>query len=137
MKTFLEQYKKQIEPRIMAIDLFIKTQTPPYSKKTTASLLEIPLEELNDIMSKEHLDALNQEAFFHIMKNGSSPICSLFARELSCGLPAFYTAEHISYIYNIDIAAVSAAAKEMGVNRFSRSMLTVLFEHIKLFPNTQ
>lgn len=132
MKTFMEQYKKQIEPQIMAIDLFIKTNTPPYNPQKTARLLQISVLELHEIMAKAGLHTLNQEAFFHIMKNGSGPICQLFARELSCGLPAFYTAENISYIYDLDISAVLEGAKEMGVNLFSRSMLYILFEHIKV-----
>ena len=137
MITFMEQYKKQIEPRINAIDLFIKTETPPYDIKKTARLLQIPVRELRQIMKQEQLDTIDRNAFFHIMKNGTSPICRLFARELNCGLPSFYTAENISYIYNLDISTVLSAAKEMGVNHFSRSMVSILFQHIFVTQETQ
>lgn len=130
MKTFIEQYQNEIEPNLQTIDLFIKTESPPYNAGTTAALLQIPLSELQAIMKDERLTELNRQAFFIIMKNGSSPLCKMFSRELDCGLPVYYTAEDISYIYNLDISTVISAAKSLGVSYFSRPMIYILFRQI-------
>ena len=68
--------------------------------------------------------------WYIIMKKGSSPVCQMFARELKCGTPHFYSVENISYIYNLDIMTVMDAAKKMGVNFFTSAMKKHLFQLI-------
>ncbi len=132
MKTFMDQYKKQIEPQINAIDLFLKTETPPYSPKKSAQILHISNQELEHIMAEEGISVITHQSFFQIMKKGSSSICRMFARELECGIPRFYSVENISYIYNLDVSAVIHASQKIGLNYFSEPMLKTLFQYIPL-----
>lgn len=130
MKTFKEEYETQIEPYLKQIDIFLKTKKPPYSISKTAELLHITPWEVKQIMAKENIETIDQKTFFTIMKNGSSTLCHIFARELYCGIPQYYTAENISYIYNLDISSVLKASKEMGINKFSSGIIKTLFHFI-------
>ena len=130
MKTFKEEYETQIEPYLKQIDIFLKTKKPPYSISKTAELLHISQSEIKRIMTKENVTTIDQKTFFTIMKNGSSTLCHIFARELYCGIPQYYTAENISYIYNLDISTVLQASQQMGLNKFSPGIIKTLFHFI-------
>ena len=45
MRTFLDYYQRKIQPQIEEIDLFLKTEEPPYNSDIVAELLDIPYEE--------------------------------------------------------------------------------------------
>ncbi|MCI9355401.1 MAG: hypothetical protein HFE58_11520 [Firmicutes bacterium] len=132
MKTFKEEYETQIEPYLKQIDIFLKTKKPPYSISKTAELLHISQSEIKRIMTKENVTTIDQKTFFTIMKNGSSTLCHIFARELYCGIPQYYTAENISYIYNLDISTVLQASQQMGLNKFSPGIIKTLFHFIPI-----
>ena len=132
MKTFKEEYETQIEPYLKQIDIFLKTKKPPYSISKTAELLHISQSEIKRIMTKENVTTIDQKTFFTIMKNGSSTLCHIFARELYCGIPQYDTAENISYIYNLDISTVLQASQQMGLNKFSPGIIKTLFHFIPI-----
>ncbi len=132
MKTFKEEYETEIEPCLKQIDIFLTTKKPPYSISKTAELLHIPQSEIEHIMQKENIKKIDQNTFFEIMKHGSSTLCHIFARELYCGIPQYYTAENISYIYNLDISTVLQASQKMGVNKFSPGIIKTLFHFIPI-----
>ncbi|NDO47463.1 hypothetical protein [Clostridium sp. MD294] len=132
MKTFKEEYETQIEPYLKQIDIFLKTKKPPYSISKTSELLHITQSEIKHIMAKENVTIIDQKTFFTIMKNGSSTLCHVFARELYCGIPKYYTAENISYIYNLDISTVLQASQQMGLNKFSPGIIKTLFHFIPI-----
>ena len=132
MKTFKEENETQIEPYLKHIDIFLKTKKPPYSISKTAELLHISQSEIKRIMTKENVTTIDQKTFFTIMKNGSSTLCHIFARELYCGIPQYYTAENISYIYNLDISTVLQASQQMGLNKFSPGIIKTLFHFIPI-----
>ncbi len=130
MKTYLEQYQKQIEPQLHAIDLFIKTNNPPYALKESAKILGLSEHEVQKIMKEENISYICRHSFFIIMNKGSSPVCQIFARELKCGTPHVYSVENISYIYDLNILDVMDAAKKMGVTTFTTPMTKNLFQLI-------
>ncbi len=132
MKTFKEEYETQIEPYLKQIDIFLKTKKPPYSISQTAELLHISQSEIKRIMAKENVTTIDQKTFFTIMKNGSSTVCHVFARELYCGIPKYYTAENISYIYNLDISTVLQASQQIGLNKFTPGIIKTLFHFIPI-----
>ena len=132
MKTFKEEYETQIEPYLKQIDIFLKTKKPPYSISQTAELLHISQSEIKRIMAKENVTTIDQKTFFTIMKNGSSTVCHIFARELYCGIPKYYTAENISYIYNLDISTVLQASQQIGLNKFTPDIIKTLFHFIPI-----
>ena len=132
MKTFKDEYETQIEPYLKQIDIFLKTKKPPYSISQTAELLHISQSEIKRIMAKENVTTIDQKTFFTIMKNGSSTVCHVFARELYCGIPKYYTAENISYIYNLDISTVLQASQQIGLNKFTPGIIKTLFHFIPI-----
>ncbi len=136
-KTFMDQYQEKIEPAIKAIDLFIKTESPPYNLSKAACLMQIPFSELKQIMRDEKIATLDKNSFFQIMEKGSAPICRMFARELKCGIPQYYTAENISYIYDLDISKVLDASERIGVYCYSKYTIPILFRNIPITADTQ
>lgn len=131
LKTFMDEYKEKIEPKIKEIDIFMKSHSNPFNKKKSAELLNISESELQQIMEIENIETINRYNFFKIMKKGSSPICRLFARQLQRGFEN-YTPEDISYIYDIDITVVLEASRKIGISQFDDVLLKTLFENIMI-----
>ncbi len=130
MQTFLDYYQRRIQPQVAAIDLFLKTEDAPYAIETVTSLLSIPLEEGQEMMAQERISLITKGIFFRFMQKGSSPLCGMFRRVLSCGLPESYTPQEISYIFDLPLSDVKRAAAEMGASDFSEAMLPDLFGRI-------
>lgn len=132
MQTFLDYYQSEIQPQIAAIDLFLKTEEPPYDSNIVGELLDIPSEEWEEILQKEKISFLTRGIFFQLMKRGSSPLCGMFRRAVELGLPVEYTAEITSCIFDLPLDAVQKAARELGLRTFTEEMLHPLFSKIRL-----
>ena len=52
MRTFLEYYRRSIQPQIEMIDIFLKTEQPPYDKTAVAEVLGVSVEALTARMQK-------------------------------------------------------------------------------------
>lgn len=129
-RPYLTTYKNNIIPRLKEIDLFLKTKASPYTKKDTATLLQISNEELEELMDKNNISKITPESFMVIMKNGSDELCRIFKRELECGLTDYYSPEQVSYIYNIEIDTILNAYSQMGVTKLHHGLLETLFSNI-------
>ena len=132
MQTFLDYYHQEIQPQIVAIDLFLKTEDPPYSHEIAAELLEIPFAQWEEILAEEKISFLTKGVFFHMMEKGHSPLCGMFRRAVELRLPELYTLQMISYIFDLPISAVQKAAQELGRKTFTEQMLPELFSKISL-----
>ena len=132
MRTFLEYYEKEIQPQIEAIDIYLKTEDPPYALETVCALLRISEAEGKAFLEKEKLALITKGVFFRMLENGSAPLSEMFRRALICNLPEAYTIEQTAYIFGLDRDAVEDAAKKIGADTFTEKMLPRLFEHIKL-----
>ena len=132
MQTFSEYYEKEIQPQIEAIDLYLKTEDPPYTVEVVCALLKISEEEGRAFLEKEKLVLITKGIFFRMLENGSAPLCGMFRRALECNLPEKYTAEQAAYIFDLDAAAVKEVAKKIGTDTFTEKMLPQLFENIML-----
>lgn len=131
METFLDYYEKRIQPGIAAADLLLKTERRAFSLQKAANVLGIPLKEAAGILGRE--DALvRREDFIRLMQKGTSLLCQMFRRQLFVGLEAALTQEEVSYIYDLEIGVVQAAAKETGLELIPPALLPVLFSAIKL-----
>ena len=130
MKTFLDYYEGEIQPQIEAIDLYLKTEDPPYAVETVSELLNISLTEGTAILEEEKLACITKGVFFRILEKGSAPLCGMFRRALACDLPETYTIRQVAYIFDLDYTAVEKAAKEIGADTFTERMLPRLFEKI-------
>lgn len=129
-KTFLDVYNETIAPKLMAIDLLLKTETNQLDLAKVSAALSLPDDEVIQIMRQEEISVLNSQTFFLIMKQGSSEICRLFNRELRCGTPNTYTPADISYIYNIDIELIFDACKKIGLSSFDSITIPLLFANL-------
>ena len=132
MQTFLDYYEKEIQPQIAAIDIFLKTEEPPYDSEIVGALLEIPAEEWQQLLRKEKISLITKGVFFHLMKQGSSPLCGMFRRAVELYLPEVYTPEVIAYIFDLPIETVRKAAEELGQETFTEAMLPQMFSKISL-----
>ena len=132
MQTFLDYYEKEIQPQIAAIDIFLKTEEPPYDGDIVGALLEIPSEEWQQLLREEKISFITKGVFFQLMKQGSSHLCGMFRRATELYLPEVYTPEVIAYIFDLPIEAVRKTAKEMGQTTFTEAMLPQLFSKISL-----
>ena len=130
MSTFLSKYRSDIFFPLKAIDMFLKTSTPPYDMNKVAELLHISEKELKTIMNEKGITLITPEAFSLIMKNGSGELCRAFRRELECGLTDTYSPEQVSYIYSLDIDDVLNAYASMGIFRLDKGLLETLFSRI-------
>ena len=132
MQTFLDYYEQEIQPQIAAIDIFLKTEEPPYDGETVGALLEIPSKEWQQLLQAEKISFLTRGIFFQLMKRGSSPLCGMFRRSAELYLPEAYTPEVIAYIFDLPIEPVRKAAKELGQATFIDAELPKIFSKISL-----
>ena len=132
MRTFLDYYQRKIQPQIEKIDLFLKTEEPPYNSDIVAELLDIPYEEWEQLLREEKISFITRGIFFQLMKRGSSPLCGMFRRAVELYLPEAYTPDVIAYIFDLDTDAVRKAARETGQRTFTDKMLPELFSKIML-----
>ena len=132
MQTFLDYYEQEIQPQIAAIDIFLKSEEPPYDAEIVGELLEIPSQEWQELLQEEKITFITKGNFFRLMKRGSSPLCGMFRRALELYLPKTYTAEVIAYIFALPIEAVRRAAAELGQETFTDAMLPQIFSEISL-----
>ena len=132
MQTFLDYYEKEIQPQIAAIDVFLKTEEPPYDSDIVGTILEIPLKEWQQLLQEEKISFITKGVFFQLMKQGSSHLCGMFRRATELYLPEVYTPEVVAYIFDLPIETVRRTAKEMGQKTFTEAMLPQLFSKISL-----
>ena len=132
MITFLDYYEQEIQPQIAAIDIFLKSEEPPYDKEIVGELLEIPPQEWQSLLEEEKISFITRGIFFQLMKRGNSPLCGMFRRATELYLPEAYTAEVIAYIFDLPIAPVRKATEELGQKTFTDEMLPQVFSKISL-----
>ena len=132
MQTFLDYYQQEIQPQIAAIDIFLKSEEPPYDSDIVGELLEIPPEEWRNLLQKEQISFITRGIFFQLMKRGNSPLCGMFRRAMELYLPEAYTPEVIAYIFDLPIEPVRRAARELGQKTFTDAMLPLVFSKISL-----
>lgn len=132
MQTFLDYYRQKIQPQIAAIDLFLKTETPPYPKEGTAAVLGLSMGELERLLAQERVTLITKGVFFRLMQRGTSPLCGMLQRAIDCRLPESCTPEEVAYIFDLPLPAVQKAAEELGETSYSERMLPLLFRRIIL-----
>ena len=87
MRTFLEYYRRSIQPQIEMIDIFLKTEQPPYDKAAVAEVLGLSAEALTARMQKEHLAYITKGIFFRLLAEGENSLGGMLKRAVACGLP--------------------------------------------------
>lgn len=130
--TFLDYFQQTIQPQLSAIDLFLKTEEPPYTVQAAAALLGITPGEMEGLLAQEKLSLITKGVFLRLMRRGSSPLCRMLDREIRCGSPKCYTPAAVSYIYDLDISDVLAASEKLGKSTFESGKLFELFGYIQV-----
>ena len=80
MQTFLDYYEQEIQPQIAAIDIFLKSEEPPYDSDIVGELLEISPAEWQALLQEEQITFITRGIFFQLLKRGNSPLCGMFRR---------------------------------------------------------
>ena len=137
MRTFVEYYRRSIQPQIEMIDIFLKTEQPPYDKAAVAEVLGLSAEALTARMQKEHLAYITKGIFFRLLAEGENSLGGMLKRAVACGLPERYTPETAAYVFGLPLAAVREAAEKTDCSSFSEETLPVLFSEIMLCENTR
>ena len=132
MQTYLEYYRQEIQPRIRRIDLFLKTEEPPYEIDAVAEVLELSLEEITRWMQEEQLIFLTKRGFLHLLQSGSSSLCRLFCRAVSCGSPQSYTPQEVAYIFGLPLPTVQQAMEQIGKVCCTEEEFPSLFRQIRI-----
>ena len=122
MRTFLEYYRRSIQPQIEMIDIFLKTE----------QVLGLSAEALTARMQKEHLAYITKGIFFRLLAEGENSLGGMLKRAVACGLPERYTPETAAYVFGLPLAAVREAAEKTDCSSFSEETLPVLFSEIML-----
>lgn len=130
MQTFLEYYKQKIQPQIAAIDIFLKSEEPPYDRYAVGELLEIAPLEWERTLRQEEIIVITKRNFLSLMQRGSSPLCGMFRRAVELSLPEEYTVASISYIFDLNVESVEKAAEKLGQFSFREEELSRLFAEI-------
>lgn len=128
--SFEKIYNQNIVPKIQAIDLYLKTECPPFAEEAVSKLLEISKEELSNIMQQHDITLITRLDFFTIIKNSSSYICGLINRQWQYVMHTNYTPEMIAYIYEINIEKVTAAFDELECSSVYDKDLHHVFKRI-------
>lgn len=137
MRTFLEYYRRQIQPQIEMIDVFLKAEEPPYDTAAVAAVLGLSAEALAERLAAEQLACITKGVFFRLLQESENPLGGMLRRAVACGLPAWYTPETAAYVFDLPLALVEKAAEKIGRSSFSEQTLPALFSEIMLcdIPN--
>ncbi len=132
MRTFLDYYRRKIQPQIEMIDVFLKTEQPPYDAAAVAEVLGFSAKALAERMQKERLACITRGVFFRLLEESENPLGGMLQRAVACGLPEEYTPETAAYVFRLPLAVVQRAAEKTGSSSFSEEALPVLFSEIML-----
>ena len=129
--SFKQIYLKNISPKLIGIDLFLKTNEAPYNHVEVALVLGMPVQEVLDIMTKHSLSSITLVDFFTIIMHSSSYICRLIQRQWKYAQIEEYTPEMLADIYEINIHKVQAAFDTLNKSSVSTQQdIMDVFNHI-------
>ncbi|MDR1665219.1 MAG: hypothetical protein LBR83_09930 [Clostridiales bacterium] len=123
--SYYALYKKIYAPRLMAIDLALKTMEKPLSVTEAAELLSLSANAVSLAMAAEKVSQLDRPGFLAVMPHGKG-VCRLFARELARGVSGGYRPADIAYIYGLQIQTVRAAFRRLRMKKAPSSLIPAL-----------
>lgn len=134
--NFLEYYNSTICPKLKKLDTTIKSYDTDIDITNLSSLLDISENEINYILKIKNLKTISSGDIITIMLNGSSYLCKIFKKTLNIGCPEYYTAQDLSYIYNLEYDVVKNIFASLNIDKISYSQTHIIFKHIsyKAYP---
>lgn len=130
--NFNEVYDETIRPKLEAIDLFLKSNSSPYTADEVACLLEIDINILLNTMEQLEITALDKLNFFTLIFHLPHEICKLIQRQYRYILCKEYTPEMIAFIYNLNISKVKSAFDDLKVDTITSHELPDIFKRIHM-----
>lgn len=130
LQSYEQIYNTSIRPKLEAIDLFIKSNEMPYKTEEAASILDLELTELINIMKENNIIELNAMTFFHVIYHASSEICKLISRQWQYQGVDSYTPQAVSDIYGLNLHNVTSAFKELNADCVAAHELIDVFKRI-------
>ncbi|MEG0579109.1 MAG: hypothetical protein RR490_04250, partial [Niameybacter sp.] len=70
--SFKQIYMQNISPKLMGIDLFLKSNDAPYNPIEVALILGMPTQEVTDLMEEHRITHITLVDFFTIVSHASS-----------------------------------------------------------------
>lgn len=128
--SFWDKYKEVTIPKLEKIDILLKTVDDGVSIEQACEVLLISKEEIFEILGTRDIELLDKSLFLKIIANATSDICCLYQREVSCGSPYIYSAENVSYIYEIPLDKIDCACKTLDISVITSGTLPILFRNI-------
>ena len=128
--SFKQIYMQNISPKLMGIDVFLKTNDAPYDHVEVALILGMPVQEVVEIMSTHSITSIALVDFFTIVMHSSSYICRLIQRQWKYAQVDQYTPEILAAIYELNIHKVQAAFDVLDKSFVSSEEVMDVFNHI-------
>ena len=128
--SFKKIYMQNISPKLIGIDLFLKTNEAPYDHVEVALVLGMPVQEVLSIMTKHSISSITLVDFFTIVMHSSSYICRLIQRQWKYAQVDQYTPEILADIYEINIHKVQAAFDTLDKSSVSSQEVMDVFNNI-------
>lgn len=128
--SFKQIYMQNISPKLIGIDLFLKTNEAPYNHVEVALVLGMPVQEVLSIMTKHSIPSIALVDFFTIVMHSSSYICRLIQRQWKYAQVDQYTPEILADIYEINIHKVQAAFDTLDKSSVSSQEVMDVFNNI-------
>jgi len=125
--SFLDYYLDVIAPALRRIDVALKTEDFPIRVSLAARLLGVSNDEVFTVLGGLRKEAVDREAFFVLLRQGTGEICGLLRRELMRGSPALYRPDDVTYIYGLDAGLVIAAFAELDIAETTEAGLPDIF----------
>ena len=127
-KTYLDVYNEEIAPKLKELDLFLKAREMPVTIWQASQILDMPYSGVQELVRILDFNNINYTNIFLLIQNGSSQICRLIQRETELGFPSRYTAQYISYIYEIGENKVTQALGKLGLVEINSDNINRVFD---------
>ena len=122
-------FRQVYAPRLMAIDVMLKTMERPLTAEQTANALGITEEAVYRIMESESVSILDKNGFLTVLSCVGG-IGGLVKREFSRGMKQAYNPADIAYIYGLHEKTVTAAFKSLGYKKMPAHLVPTLLNQI-------
>ena len=125
-------FRQIYAPRLMAIDVMLKTMERPLTASEAAETLGMPEDEIYRLMELSSVSLLDKNGFLAVMSLGGG-VGGMLRRELSRGMKQVYSPSDIAYIYGLHVKTVRAAFRRLGYKKMPAHLVPTLLNQIPVF----
>ena len=96
-------YLNRLQPKLVALDMFLKENNAPFHVYEVANILEIEISELTTFLQERDFKELDTIALFSFIFHSSSEVCGYIARQWKYHQATEYTPEIVADIYKLNL----------------------------------